>query len=74
MIDTLSGIKFEGTTKHTHRYQRQVKLSEISELAVYLHITYIYRQAPQLSEMTSPIEKSFEYAKTNTCTSVERVM
>jgi hypothetical protein len=24
--------------------------------------------------MTSPIEKSFEYAKTNTCTSVERVM
>jgi hypothetical protein len=44
-------------------------------LAVYLHITYLYRQAPQLSEMTSPIEKSFcviEYAETNSCTSVQR--
>jgi hypothetical protein len=44
-------------------------------LAVYLHITHLYRQAMQFSEMTSPIEKSFsviEYAKTNSCTSVQR--
>jgi hypothetical protein len=42
-------------------------------LAVYLQITYIYRQVPQLSQMTSPTEKNFcviEYAKSNSCASV----
>lgn len=58
-----------------NRYQWKVKLSEISKLAVYLHITYLYCQALQFSEMTSPIEKRvcvIEYAKTNSCTSVQR--
>jgi hypothetical protein len=44
-------------------------------LAVYLFITYFYRQNPQFSERASPIEKSFcvtEYAITNSCTSVQR--
>jgi hypothetical protein len=35
------------------------QFSEISKLAVYFRITYLYRQAPQLSEMASPTEKSF---------------
>jgi hypothetical protein len=50
--------------------------SQVSKLAVYLHINYLHLQAPQLSETTSPTEKSFcviEYAKTNSCTSVQRV-
>jgi hypothetical protein len=42
---------------------------------VYLHITHLYCQAPQFSEMTSPTEKSFcviEYAKSNSCTNVQQ--
>jgi hypothetical protein len=76
MIETFSGIKYEETTKH-NRYQRKMKFSEISELAVYLHITYIYSQAAQFSEITSPVEKSFcviEYTETNPCTSVQWTM
>jgi hypothetical protein len=56
-------------------YHLKVKFSEITKLAVYLHITYLYLQAPQFSEMKSPTEKSFcviEYEKTNSCTSVQR--
>jgi hypothetical protein len=57
-----------------NRYQRKAKFSEISKLAVYLHSTDLYHQAPKFSAMTSPIEKSLcviEYAKTNSCTSVQ---
>jgi hypothetical protein len=77
MIDKLSRIKYEETTKHTHLYnwyQQKVKFSEISKLAVYFHITYLYCQALQFSEMSSPIEKSFcviEYKKTKSYTSVQ---
>jgi hypothetical protein len=49
-------------------YQHKVRFSEISKLEVYLHITHIYRQAQQFSEMTSPMERNFymiEYMKTN---------
>jgi hypothetical protein len=58
-----------------NRYQRKVKISEISKFAVYLLIIYLFLQAPQFLEMTSPIEKDFyviEYKKTNACTSVQR--
>jgi hypothetical protein len=69
--DALLGIKYKETTK---QYQRKIKFSEISKLAVYLHITYVYRQAPQFSEMTSPTETNFcatEFAKSSSCTSVQ---
>jgi hypothetical protein len=55
--------------------QRNIRFSEISKFAVYLHITYLYRQATQFSEMASPLEKSvfgIEYAKTNSCTNFQR--
>jgi hypothetical protein len=55
-----------------NRYQRKVSSSEISKSAAYLHITYLYRLAPQFSEMTSRVEKIcvIECTKTNLCTSV----
>jgi hypothetical protein len=79
MIDTLSGINLQGNFK-AYPYITGISgqsYSQISKLAVYLHITYLYFQAPQLSEMTSPREKSFcmiEYTKTNPCTSVQQAM
>jgi hypothetical protein len=79
MIGTVSGISTRKLqSKPTYnRYQRKVKFSEISKFAVYLHITCLYFQAPQWSEMTSRTETSFgviEYTTTNLCTCVQRVM
>jgi hypothetical protein len=68
MIDKLSGIKY----KEAAKYAQQKK--EITKLTLHLHISCLYQQAPQFSEMASPTEKSFcvtEYTKTNSCTSVQ---
>jgi hypothetical protein len=54
MIDTLSRIKYKETTKHTGISGKSN--SRISKLTVYLHINYLYLQAPQLSDTTSPTE------------------
>jgi hypothetical protein len=61
MIDTFSGIKYEElqSIPTYNQYQHNIKFSEISKLAVYLHITYLYHQALKFSEMASPTEKRF---------------
>jgi hypothetical protein len=47
---SVNGLYTFGDKIRENHYQGKVKFSEISKLAVYLHITYLYRQAPQFSE------------------------
>lgn len=53
MIDTIPGIKYDESTKHTHilSVSAESQIQRFQNWRYNLHITYLCRQAPHLSEM-----------------------